>query len=59
MSPLTRSMTKIPVVMTLPSSTMNMTGFLNCSRGSSFGNESLTAPRTISGAKMLSDWRAI
>ena len=58
-SPRIRSRTKMPVVMTLPISTMNITGFLNCSRGSSFGNESLTAPRTISGAKMLSDLRAI
>ena len=31
------------VVMTLPSSTMNITGFFSCSRGSSFGNESRIA----------------
>ena len=57
--PRTRSSTKIPVVITLPSSTMNITGFLSWSRGSSFGNESATAPRTISGEKMLLDLRAI
>jgi hypothetical protein len=38
---------------------MNMTGFLSWSRGSSFGNESRMAPRTISPEKMLADWRAI
>ena len=43
--PRARSSTKIPVVITLPSSTMNITGFLSWSRGSSFGNESRTAPR--------------
>ena len=32
-----------PVVITLPSSTMNITGFRTCSRGSSFGNESRIA----------------
>ena len=41
------------VVITLPSSTMNMTGFLTCSRGSSFGNESRIAARTISREKTL------
>ena len=50
---------KIPVVITLPISTMNMTGFLNCNRGSSFGNESLTAASVSSREKMLDDWRAI
>ena len=30
----------MPVVTTLPSSTMNMTGFRTCERGSSLGNES-------------------
>ena len=50
---------KIPVVITLPISTMNITGFFSCSRGSSLGNESLTAARTISGEKMLADLRAI
>ena len=38
--PRARSRKKITVVMTLPSSTMNITGFFSCSRGSSFGNES-------------------
>ena len=38
---------------------MNITGFLSWSRGSSFGNESLTAPATISREKMLADLRAI
>ena len=48
-----RSRKKIPVVITLPSSTMNITGFRICCRGSSFGNESLTAARTMSREKML------
>ena len=47
-SPRTRSSTKMPVVIALPSSTMNITGFLNWSRGSSFGNESRAAARTSS-----------
>ena len=38
----------MPVVIALPSSTMNITGFLNWSRGSSFGNESRAAARTSS-----------
>ena len=41
--PRARSRKKIAVVITLPSSTMNITGFLSCSRGSSFGNESRIA----------------
>ena len=39
-SPRTSSRKKITVVITLPSSTMNITGFRIWSRGSSFGNES-------------------
>ena len=58
-SPRTSSSTKMPVVITLPSSTMNITGFLNCSRGSSFGKEPAIAPRTMSGAKMLLSLRGI
>ena len=50
---------KITVVMTLPSSTMNITGFLSCRRGSSFGNESLTAASASSREKMLDAMRAI
>ena len=42
-------MNHVPVVITLPTSTMNITGFLSCRRGSSLGNESRTARRTISG----------
>src|SRR5262249_30922423 len=41
------------VVITLPSSTMNITGFLTWWRGSSFGNESRIAIRTISREKTL------
>ena len=52
-SPRTRLRTKIPVVMTLPSSTMNITGFRTCERGSSFGNESRIAARTSSREKTL------
>ncbi len=40
-------------MITLPSSTMNITGFLNWRRGSSFGNESRIAVRTISREKTL------
>ena len=47
------------VVIALPSSTMNMTGFSSWSRGSSFGNEFRTAPATISREKMLADLCAI
>ena len=44
---------KMTVVITLPSSTMNITGFRNWSRGSSFGNESRIAAKTMSREKML------
>ena len=57
--PRARSRKKITVVMTLPSSTMNITGFLNCFRGSSFGNESRIAATVRSREKMLALWRAI
>ena len=50
---------KIPVVITLPSSTMNITGFFSCRRGSSLGNESLIAASVSSREKMLDDVRAI
>ena len=56
--PRARSSRKIPDVMTLPTSTMNMTGFRIWFRGLSFGNESLTAAITRSREKMLSDRRA-
>ena len=46
--PRARSRTKMIVVMMLPSSTMNITGFLSCIRGSSFGKESRTAAPTRS-----------
>ncbi len=51
--PRASSSTKIPVVITLPSSTMNMTGFVHCRRGSSFGNESRIAASTSSREKTL------
>ena len=51
--PWARSLKKITVVMTLPSSTMNITGFFSCSRGSSFGNESTIAWPTSSREKTL------
>ena len=57
--PRNRSMKKIPVVITLPISTMNITGLCACRRGSSFGNESLIAAQTISCENMLADCRAI
>ena len=57
--PRARSRKKITVVITLPSSTMNITGFLNCFRGSSFGNESRIAATVRSREKMLELWRAI
>ena len=57
--PRAMSRKKITVVITEPSSTMNMTGFLIWLRGSSFGNESLTACSTISGSNMLVCRRAI
>ena len=49
-----RSRKKITDVMTLPISTMNMTGLRKSVRGSSFRNESLIAARTIWPLKM--DW---
>ena len=49
----------MPVVMTLPISTMNITGLRACLRGSSLGNESLIAAQTISCENMLADSRAI
>ena len=48
-----RSRKKITVVITLPSSTMNITGFCTGGRGSSFGNESRIAASTSSREKML------
>ena len=51
LSPRARSRTKIPVVIALPSSTMNITGLWNCWRGSSFGNESRIAASTSSREK--------
>ena len=48
-----RLSTKMPVVITLPSSTMNITGFRTCRRGSSFGKASLMAARVRSRVKML------
>ena len=58
-SPRARSSRKITVVITLPSSTMNITGFRSWSARSSFGNESLIATSTRSREKMLRDARAI
>ena len=57
--PRARSSTKMTLVTTLPSSTMNMTGFFNCSRGSSFGNESRTATSASSREMMLERRSAI
>ncbi len=57
--PRARSSTKIAVVITLPSSTMNMTGLRTWLRGSSFGNESRIAASTSSFEKRLADVRAI
>ena len=57
--PRARSRTKIPVVITLPSSTMNITGFCTWLRGSSFGNESRIAASTSSREKTLADAAAI
>ena len=53
-SPRARSRKKIPVVITLPSSTMNITGFVTCSRGSSFGNESRIAASDDARARRCS-----
>ena len=52
-------MKKIAVVITLPISTMNITGLRHCRRGSSFGNESRIAATTMSREKMLAAARAI
>ena len=57
-SPWTSCLTKMPVVMTLPISTMNITGLRTCSRGSSFGNDARIDERTISREKMEADVRA-
>ena len=57
--PWTRSLKKITVVITLPSSTMNITGLRAWRRGSSFGNESRTAASTRSRENMLVERRAI
>ena len=57
--PRTRSATKITVVMTLPSSTMNITGLWNWWRGSSFGNESRIAASTSSRENTLDRFVAI
>ena len=46
-TPVSSSWTKTIVVTTLPTSTMNITGFLNCRRGSSFVKESTTACRRM------------
>ena len=40
------------VVITLPTSTTNITGFLTCTRGSSFLNDAGIAARMIFGSKM-------
>ena len=48
-----RSRKKIAVVITLPTSTMKMTGFRKSVRGSSFRNESQIAAKTVAREKML------
>ena len=48
-----RSRKKIAVVITLPSSTMKMTGLRKSVRGSSFRNESEIAAKTVAREKML------
>ena len=48
--PVVRSCTKMSVVTRLPTSTMNITGFLICVRGSSFRTESRIACRTMAGS---------
>ena len=50
--PLASSWTKTIVVMRLPTSTMNITGFLIWTRGSSLTNESAIACRTICGSQI-------
>ena len=57
--PRASSRKKMTVVITLPSSTMNITGFRTCCRGSSLGNESRIATSTSSREKTLADLRAI
>ena len=54
-SPRTASITKIAETMTLPSSTMKMTGLWNWVRGSSFLKESVIAVATISRVNRLSE----
>ena len=51
--PWARSLKKMTVVITLPISTTNITGFFSCSRGSSFGNEPRIAATTSSREKTL------
>ena len=58
-SPRMRSSRKIPVVITLPISTMNITGFRICCRGSSLGKASRIADVTMSREKMLAERAAI
>ena len=53
-----RCFTKMPVVMTLPISTMNITGLRTCRRGSSFGNDARIADTTMSREKMDAELRA-
>jgi hypothetical protein len=57
--PCARSLKKATVVITLPTSTMNMTGLRTWARGSSFGNESPTAATTRSREKTLERRAAI
>src|SRR6266568_1374964 len=47
-----RKRTNSMVVTTLPTSTTNITGFLSCTRGSSFLNDSGIAPRMILGSQI-------
>ena len=48
--------TNSTVVTTAPTSTTNMTGFFNCTRGSSFLKLSTPAVRMMSGSKIDSEW---
>ena len=57
--PRARLITKIAVVITLPSSTMNITGFFHWLRGSSFGNESRDRREDEIAVKRFADGRAI
>ena len=50
--PPSSSCTQTMVVSTLPTSTMNITGFLNCTRGSSLMTESRIACRTMPGSQI-------